>query len=203
MDSYQGFAISLSGLSLLVSIWNYRKTLALNRQVQLLNERKIVAEHYSCYVNLIHSEFLTLRDHLSNISSLCARTNSDIGHILDMYNTRSHTSVHTSVYVRRLQHLFVDLHEGICEALRHELPWQTVEHLYSHRLSYISHLDPDSELLHANSRRRWALFVVPRIKAAYPELRFLESEPGRSTGLDHGVGHFRPLSITRQRHLLA
>ena len=22
-------------------------------------------------------------------------------------------------------------------------------------------------------------------------------------GLDHGVGHFRPLSITRQRHLLA
>src|SRR2546422_11227262 len=23
------------------------------------------------------------------------------------------------------------------------------------------------------------------------------------TGLDHGVGHFRPLSITRQRHLLA
>jgi hypothetical protein len=24
-----------------------------------------------------------------------------------------------------------------------------------------------------------------------------------SEGLDHGVGHFRPLSITRQRHLLA
>src|SRR5687767_6493238 len=23
------------------------------------------------------------------------------------------------------------------------------------------------------------------------------------TGLDHGVGHFRPLSITRQRHVLA
>ena len=23
------------------------------------------------------------------------------------------------------------------------------------------------------------------------------------SGLDHGVGHFRPLSITRQRHLLA
>jgi hypothetical protein len=30
MDLYQGFAISISGLSLLVSIWNYRKTLALN-----------------------------------------------------------------------------------------------------------------------------------------------------------------------------
>jgi len=26
---------------------------------------------------------------------------------------------------------------------------------------------------------------------------------GNSCGLDHGVGHFRPLSITRQRHLLA
>src|SRR5882762_6016662 len=25
----------------------------------------------------------------------------------------------------------------------------------------------------------------------------------RPTGLDHGVGHFRPLSLTRQRHLLA
>ena len=25
----------------------------------------------------------------------------------------------------------------------------------------------------------------------------------RERGLDHGVGHFRPLSITRQRHLLA
>jgi hypothetical protein len=77
--------------------------------------------------------------------------------------------------------LFVDLHEGICEALSHELPWQTVEHIYSHRLLNISHLDPDSELLNANGRRRWALFVVPRIKAAYPELRFLESELGRSS----------------------
>src|SRR5713101_8417218 len=27
--------------------------------------------------------------------------------------------------------------------------------------------------------------------------------PYISSGLDHGVGHFRPLSITRQRHLLA
>jgi hypothetical protein len=26
---------------------------------------------------------------------------------------------------------------------------------------------------------------------------------GNTFGLDHGVGHFRPLSITRQRHLLA
>src|SRR3989442_8173794 len=26
---------------------------------------------------------------------------------------------------------------------------------------------------------------------------------GAGAGLDHGVGHFRPLSITRQRHLLA
>jgi hypothetical protein len=26
---------------------------------------------------------------------------------------------------------------------------------------------------------------------------------GRTSGLDHGVGHFRPLSITRQRHLSA
>jgi transposase-like protein len=25
----------------------------------------------------------------------------------------------------------------------------------------------------------------------------------KKKGLDHGVGHFRPLSITRQRHLLA
>jgi hypothetical protein len=25
----------------------------------------------------------------------------------------------------------------------------------------------------------------------------------RRLGLDHGVGHFRPLSITQQRHLLA
>src|SRR5712691_11459599 len=25
----------------------------------------------------------------------------------------------------------------------------------------------------------------------------------QTVGLDHGVGHFRPLSITRQRHLLA
>jgi len=25
---------------------------------------------------------------------------------------------------------------------------------------------------------------------------------GTKIGLDHGVGHFRPLSITRQRHLL-
>ena len=28
-------------------------------------------------------------------------------------------------------------------------------------------------------------------------------EADAMTGLDHGVGHFRPLSITRQRHLLA
>jgi len=27
--------------------------------------------------------------------------------------------------------------------------------------------------------------------------------PESATGLDHGVGHFRSLSITRQRHLLA
>jgi hypothetical protein len=26
--------------------------------------------------------------------------------------------------------------------------------------------------------------------------------PRNPMGLDHGVGHFRPLSITRQRHLL-
>ncbi len=30
-----------------------------------------------------------------------------------------------------------------------------------------------------------------------------KSTPGSMMGLDHGVGHFRPLSITRQRHLLA
>ena len=29
------------------------------------------------------------------------------------------------------------------------------------------------------------------------------NKPDGLTGLDHGVGHFRPLSITRQRHWLA
>ena len=34
-------------------------------------------------------------------------------------------------------------------------------------------------------------------------LRFYLLDGERIVGLDHGVGHFRPLSITRQRHLLA
>ncbi len=31
----------------------------------------------------------------------------------------------------------------------------------------------------------------------------VECKDCEQKGLDHGVGHFRPLSITRQRHLLA
>jgi len=31
----------------------------------------------------------------------------------------------------------------------------------------------------------------------------LPAKSARKLGLDHGVGHFRPLSITRQRHLVA
>jgi hypothetical protein len=38
---------------------------------------------------------------------------------------------------------------------------------------------------------------------AYPRSCHAGHEGGYAkNGLDHGVGHFRPLSITRQRHLL-
>jgi len=40
---------------------------------------------------------------------------------------------------------------------------------------------------------------------AYIDLHLdgLMGEIYQDPGLDHGVGHFRPLSITRQRHVLA
>ena len=181
MDLYQVAAISLAGLSLLVSIWNYRKNLALNRQIKSLNERKTVAEYFSFYAHLIHSEFLALREELSNMSSLCAEVNGNIGNILDMYDTRSVRYGYVrGEFVRPLRHLYGDLYDGICEAFRHELPWQTVEHL-NLRLSDIRFLEPASELQDAARHRRWTLFMAPRRKAAYPELRFLESEPGRGT----------------------
>jgi integrase/recombinase XerD len=43
---------------------------------------------------------------------------------------------------------------------------------------------------------------VPLLPELAQELR-THLGPRMVGGLDHGVGHFRPLSITRQRHLLA
>jgi len=68
----------------------------------------------------------------------------------------------------------------------------------------------------SGSRRKIAGVKPGAVKAASPVLNGGDEETGlcrprlvatqlecASSGLDHGVGHFRPLIITRQRHLLA
>ena len=44
---------------------------------------------------------------------------------------------------------------------------------------------------------------IGRQQMAFDLQRFVSIRDGPNVGLDHGVGHFRPLSITRQRHWLA
>ena len=47
----------------------------------------------------------------------------------------------------------------------------------------------------------WLTEYLP-LDLGFPQANFELFHTG-FIGLDHGVGHFRPLSITRQRHLLA
>ena len=45
-------------------------------------------------------------------------------------------------------------------------------------------------------------FAVEDLETRQPDTHIRDAESDGRLGLDHGVGHFRPLSITRQRHLL-
>ncbi len=61
-----------------------------------------------------------------------------------------------------------------------------------------------SQMLHAGVIYRHIVLTMP----AMLRPTFYQQSKGfcrkvRFLGLDHGVGHFQPLSITRQRHLLA
>jgi hypothetical protein len=185
MDSYQvfttvlsSFSLIVSFLSLIVSFWSYRKNIALQRHIQLLNERKAVAEHYSFYTHLIHSEFLSLREYLSNLSSLYSEAYYNIYHTLDMYDTRPVSYAYVDgKFVKPLRHLYDELRDGICAAFSYELPWQTVENITS-RLVGMCHIEMDYELLENNKRRWWAFFIEPRRKKTPDE--FFESDHWRS-----------------------
>ena len=59
------------------------------------------------------------------------------------------------------------------------------------RVGRLSHLGSVSR----DGRQGQARTSGPRFRPGFSTFH-------RITGLDHGVGHFRPLSITRQRHLL-
>ena len=89
---------------------------------------------------------------------------------------------------------------------RSGLPWRAfdVTAIGRHWITTVERLDE----LHASGR------IYLPTDGSWPRLiRYQDESKGRAIGdvwtdipplgLDHGVGHFRPLSITRQRHLLA
>lgn len=186
MELYQVLVIVLSGLSLAISIWNYlqnhalqRQNLALQRHAQSLNARKAVAEHYSFYAHLIHSEFLSLREYLSDLSSLYTKAYDNIYHTLYIYDTRPVKYAYVNGrFVKPLRHLYGEICDGICKAFRYELPWQAVENI-TWRLTGMSHdIHLNYESLEDNKRRWWAFFIESRRKKTPDE--FFESDPGRS-----------------------
>jgi hypothetical protein len=118
----------ISFTSLIIALYTFRRTYRLNQEVKLLNSRKILADQFKTYADLLQRKYEVLNESLSKLCGILCETNYQIGLLLDKHDDRD--AKNYTGYVRYLRHLYVDLHEDILNNFKYELSGQTNQHLF-------------------------------------------------------------------------